>query len=89
MKTILSSRRDHYLAKFSIFLITVALIAGVAGCNGTTEWNLKIKISSINGGNVTATVNEVETIINPGEEKTIFGIADIVSKFYSLELCPL
>jgi hypothetical protein len=32
MKTILSSRRDHYLAKFSIFLITVALIAGMVGC---------------------------------------------------------
>ena len=74
MKTILSSRRDHYLAKFSIFLIIVALIAGMVGCNGPPEWNLKI--SSTDGGNVTATVNEVETIINPGEEKTIFGIAN-------------
>ena len=32
MKTILSSRRAHYLARVSIFLITVALIAGMAGC---------------------------------------------------------
>ena len=32
MKRILSSRRDHYLAKFSIFLITVALTAGMVGC---------------------------------------------------------
>jgi len=51
MKTILRSRRDRYLAKFSIFLIIVALIAGVAGCNGTTEWTLKI--SSTEGGEVT------------------------------------
>jgi hypothetical protein len=34
MKTILSSRRDHHLAKFSIFLIAVALIAGMVGCGG-------------------------------------------------------
>ena len=32
MKAILSSRIHHYLAKFSIFLITVALIAGMVGC---------------------------------------------------------
>jgi len=50
MKTILSPRRDHYLAKFSIFLITVALIAGmVGGCDG--QYNLTI--SSTVGGNVT------------------------------------
>jgi len=34
MKTILSSWRDHYLARVSIFLITVALIAGMAGFDG-------------------------------------------------------
>jgi hypothetical protein len=32
MKRILSSKRDHYLARVSIFLITVALIAGMVGC---------------------------------------------------------
>jgi len=32
MKTILSSKRDPYLAKFIIFLITVAVIAGMVGC---------------------------------------------------------
>jgi hypothetical protein len=32
MKIILSSRRHHYVARLSIFLITVALIAGMAGC---------------------------------------------------------
>ena len=29
---ILDSRRHHYLVKFSSFLITAALIVGIAGC---------------------------------------------------------
>ena len=37
MKTILSSRRDRYLAMFCIFLVMVALIAGVAACGPTEE----------------------------------------------------
>jgi hypothetical protein len=32
MKIILSSRRRHYAARVTIFLVTVALIAGMAGC---------------------------------------------------------
>jgi len=42
MKTILSSRKHRYLAKFSIFFITVALIAGMVGCTEPSE-NLDIK----------------------------------------------
>jgi hypothetical protein len=42
MKTMLSSRKHLYLAKFSIFLITVALIAGMVGCTEPSE-NLDIK----------------------------------------------
>jgi hypothetical protein len=34
MNIILSSRRRHYLARLSVFLITAALIAGLAGCDG-------------------------------------------------------
>jgi len=34
MKIILSSKRNHYLSRISIFLIIVALIAGIVGCNG-------------------------------------------------------
>ncbi|NWF77810.1 MAG: hypothetical protein HXY36_04375 [Chloroflexi bacterium] len=34
MKIILSLRRYHYLARVSIFLAVVALIAGMAGCGG-------------------------------------------------------
>ena len=74
MKTILSSRRDCYLAKFSIFLLTVALIAGMVGCNEPTDYDLTISSSA--GGNVTATVNEKEYVIEPDKEDTIFGIAN-------------
>jgi hypothetical protein len=35
MKTVLSSKRDSYVFKFGIFLITVALIAGMVGCGDT------------------------------------------------------
>ena len=34
MKTIFGSRKDNYLIRLSIFLITAALIAGMAGCVG-------------------------------------------------------
>jgi hypothetical protein len=34
MKIIPVSRRRHYVAIFSVFLITAALIAGMTGCNG-------------------------------------------------------
>lgn len=49
MKIILSSKRHHYLAIVSIFLILVTLIAGMAGCSG--QYN--ISISSTGGGSVT------------------------------------
>jgi len=50
MKTIPDSRGRHYVARVSIFLITAALIAGIAGC-GPTQYDLKI--SSTEGGLVT------------------------------------
>ena len=52
MKTILSSRIHHYLAIVSIFLITVALIAGMVGCGGTSA-QYSLSVSSTSGGNVT------------------------------------
>jgi hypothetical protein len=35
MKMILGSKKHHYVTRVSIFLITVALIAGMVGCNTT------------------------------------------------------
>ena len=37
MKTILSSRRDRYLAMLCILLVMVASIAGIVGCGGGEE----------------------------------------------------
>ena len=56
MKTILSSRRHNYLARIGIFLIMVALIAGmvlgIVGCGGTsTQYTLSVSCTV--GGNVT------------------------------------
>jgi hypothetical protein len=50
MKTILSSRRHHYVARVSIFLIIVALVVGMAGC-GSFIYDLTI--ASTIGGSVT------------------------------------
>ena len=51
MKIILSSRRHHYVARVSIFLITVALIAGMVGCGQLMHYTLTI--TSTAGGTVT------------------------------------
>ena len=40
MRTILSLRRHHYLKRVGIFLILVALVAGVVGCNGKYTLNI-------------------------------------------------
>jgi alpha-tubulin suppressor-like RCC1 family protein len=45
MKTILRSRRPHYVARAGIFLIALALIAGMTGCTvdgGVAEYDLTI-----------------------------------------------
>jgi hypothetical protein len=42
MRTILSSRRDQYLVRVSIFLIIVVLIAGMVGCGGTSSASVPI-----------------------------------------------
>ena len=51
MKTILSSRRRHYVAKVSIFLVMVALISGMVRCIGGESYALAI--ASTAGGSVT------------------------------------
>jgi hypothetical protein len=46
MKRIFSSRRAHYLVRVSVFLVTAALIAGMAGCGGdghTPSQDLEIR----------------------------------------------
>ena len=55
MKIILSSKRHHYLAGVSIFLVTLALIAGMAACDFSPPGGVRysLTISSTEGGSVT------------------------------------
>jgi len=53
MKIILSSMKHHYLAIVSTFLITVALIAGIVGCEPTLAQQYDLTIASTAGGSVT------------------------------------
>jgi hypothetical protein len=68
MKTILSSRRIHYLKRLSIFLIMIALMFGTVGANciqpgggggGVTRYNLTI--SGTTGGTVTYPISTLST----------------------------
>ena len=68
MKIILSSRRCHYVARVSIFLLTAVLIAGVVGC-GQPAPSYDLTISSTAGGNVTA----------PGEGTFTYDEGTVVS----------
>src|SRR4030042_241611 len=55
MKVILSSRRYHYIGRLSIFLIMVALMAGMVGCGGAAggSESYTLTITSTAGGTVT------------------------------------
>ena len=53
MKAILSLRKHSYLKTFGVFLIAVALIAGVVGCEGEGEREYDLVVDSTDGGVVT------------------------------------
>jgi len=53
MKIIFSSRKHHYLAIVSTFLITVAVIAGIVGCEPVLAQQYDLTIASTAGGSVT------------------------------------
>ncbi|MGB5925653.1 MAG: fibronectin type III domain-containing protein [Dehalococcoidia bacterium] len=58
MKTILSSRRHRYVTRVSIFLIAVALIAGMVGCGGgVIGYNLTMAANPVGGGTATDLTN--------------------------------
>ena len=71
MKIIPRSRRYHYLAKAGIFLITVALIVGMVGCEPTPSPTPQydLTIASTEGGNVT----------NPGERMFTYDEGAVVN----------
>ena len=61
MKTILSLRKHLYWKRVSIFLIVIALIAGIIGCEGScgggnggvTEYTLTMAVNPVGGGTAT------------------------------------
>ena len=74
------------MKRVSLFLIAVVLIAGMMGCQPALDptfdpfpppgapLTYALNISSTAGGSVTATVNEEDTVIGPGETVTIYDI---------------
>jgi len=68
------------MKRVSIFLLTVALIAGMMGCQPSGPSGpgepipYALTVSSTIGGSVTVTINGEETVIGPGESETIFDI---------------
>jgi hypothetical protein len=76
MKTILSPKRHHYVVRVSIFLIVVALIAGMAGCcqpAPTPQYDLTIAITT--GGSVTT----------PGQGTSTYDEGTVVSLVAEVE----
>jgi hypothetical protein len=82
METKLSARRRHYMERVSIFLMVVALVAGMMGCgSASVPWTggpilYALNISSTAGGCVAVTVNGTETVIGPGETQVIPDILE-------------
>ena len=53
MKAIFSLRKHGYLKTIGTFLIAIALIAGVAGCEGEAEYDLTMAVNPAGGGTAT------------------------------------
>ena len=68
MQIIISSRRHHYLARVSIFLIVAGLIVWMTGCYTCFPKEYTLIISSTEGGSVT----------DPGEETFTYNSGTVV-----------
>ena len=77
MKTILSSRKHHYLKSVSILLIVVALVAGIVSCNGVTEYNLTMAVNPAGGGTATDLTNT-----SPYASGTVVNIKAVAAAGY-------
>jgi hypothetical protein len=76
MKTIPNSRREHHLVKVSIFLITAALIAGMAGCV-PVQYNLTTAVAPGDSGTATDLTNA-----SPYAAGTEVGIKAVANSGY-------
>ena len=83
MKTILSSRRHHRTKRVGIFLITVALIVGIVGCDGSGSCapvQYDLTTSSTEGGEV---IISGEGTYADGTVVTLEAVADECYEFVS------
>jgi hypothetical protein len=74
MKTVLASRRAQSLVRFSAFLIVVALIAGMAGCDIGAKYDLTMV--AVPAGNGTALDLTNASPYGAGTEVSIKAVAD-------------
>lgn len=80
MKIILSSRRHHYLIRVGIFLIAVALIAGIVSCipdDGIETYDLTMAVDPTTGGTAID-----ETGGSPYEEDATVNVKAIANEGY-------
>jgi len=75
MEIVLSLSRHRYVARVSIFLITVALIAGMVGCGGGGLVEYDLTIASTAGGSVT-TPGEGTSTYDEGEVANLIAVAE-------------
>jgi peptide/nickel transport system substrate-binding protein len=78
MKTILSSRRDRYLAMLCIFLVVVPLIAGVVGCGVEEEGEQEIK-TWLDLDNIRNNLGGTYVLLNNLDDHTL-GHGELASK---------
>jgi hypothetical protein len=83
MKIILSSKRHHYLARISIFLVAIALIAGMVGCDFSPPGGVRhsLSISSTEGGSVTEPGEGVFTLYSEGRVVDLVATPDAGYQF--------
>jgi len=83
MKRILSAKRHRYLARVSIFLIALALIAGMAGCDLSPPGGVRhsLSISSTEGGSVTEPGEGVFPLYSEGRVIDLVATPDAGYRF--------
>jgi len=77
MKTILGSRRHHHMARISILLIMIALIAGTVACvggDGNNDGSYTLIVDFTAGGTVT-----VDDLPIPGKAILTYGAGTVVN----------
>jgi hypothetical protein len=77
MKAIFSLRKHSYLKIIGTFLIAIALIAGVAGCEGEAEYDLTMAVNPAGGGTATDL-----TGTSPYTEGTVVNITAVPADCY-------